>query len=59
MLGSRRSPAKCRTCPPRLTGQTKTVWRWFMKVGNNQWLNERAPGDYTKVEWLKLSEKTD
>ncbi|MCA8914159.1 MAG: hypothetical protein KDB90_02010 [Planctomycetes bacterium] len=45
--------------PPRLSGQTKTVWRWLMKVGDNQWLTDRVPGDYTKVEWLKLSEKTD
>ncbi|MCB9895844.1 MAG: hypothetical protein H6839_15460 [Planctomycetes bacterium] len=45
--------------PPRLTGQTKTVWRWFMKVSDNKWLTERVPGDYTKVEWLQLSEKTD
>ena len=45
--------------PPLLSGQTKTVWRWYVTPGTDDaaWLNEHVPGDYSNVDWLRLDEK--
>lgn len=37
--------------PPRLSGQTKTVWRWFFESPGEEWIDEHLQGDR---EWARL-----
>ena len=42
--------------PPELSGQTKTVWRWFLSTKDVAWLSKRSGVDLTEAEWFKLPE---
>ena len=41
--------------PPRLSGQTKTVWRFFVNIEEDDaaWLQPRCPGDYDRASWYR------
>lgn len=42
--------------PPRLTGQNKTVWRWFITARDTAWLAERSGVDLADAQWFRLAE---
>ncbi|MCA8935065.1 MAG: hypothetical protein KDB68_02560 [Planctomycetes bacterium] len=45
--------------PPKLTGQTKTVWRLFMRVEDDgaAWMKSRYPYEYADASWFRLPVK--
>lgn len=45
--------------PPRLSGQSKTVWRWFVTPDGKDadWLKSHVAGEFEDIRWFKLSEK--
>jgi hypothetical protein len=40
--------------PPRLTGQTKTVWRWYIEARDVDWLAGQSGQDLADVDWFRL-----
>lgn len=42
--------------PPKLSGQSKTVWRWFIATKDVDWLSERSGVDLADAEWFRLPE---
>jgi hypothetical protein len=43
--------------PPRITGQVKTVWRWFFELENDQenWQANHTPEPWSEAAWRDLT----
>jgi len=48
---------QCEGLPPDLRGQMKTMWRFYLKLEDEEeFLKKHAPGE-TDIKWFKLAEK--